>query len=281
MCCNPVLNLFATRCSPSLTPRKTATGGGSTKVAELRSQMGYEMDEEFVTCDIDSFMKHYLPFVPAENDVTRCVNKHLKPKGVMIMNKSRKGLVFSKFRETPVINANVIGQRSEMEIYTPLADIAKNIGHYVFQPQADDKPTPMRNRFNYRNVYNNTIKSNIEGSNHRNDGCFTSDEGNFLSTWGIAVPIEQKIKTTNKDRLDVSDLVLIVRFQRLIAVQNVEKILSANVQIMNDDVRRMFTYGVSFELFNRGNCIIYIFEDHFRCRPSETLVSFQIPLRSF
>ncbi|KAH9474513.1 hypothetical protein JR316_0012974 [Psilocybe cubensis] len=191
--------------------------------------MGHEMDGDFVTCSIDKFMRCYLPFLPLDNDINRCLDEHLIPDNIItrIVDKAgQESLLFTEFPDTPVI---VVGKKNEMQIYSPLADIAKSIGNYSFQVPAGEKPRT-RNRFNYRNAYNSTIKSDIEGSNHKNDGCFTSDPDNILSTWGTAVPVEQQVRAKHEDRLD-----------------NIEKILSANVQIMNDDVRRMFTYGITFD----------------------------------
>ncbi|PPQ85559.1 hypothetical protein CVT25_006729 [Psilocybe cyanescens] len=211
----------------SFTPRKSVTGGGTSKITDLRAHIGSEMDGEFVICDVDKFMEHYLPFVPSENHVKSCVETKLKPSG--LMDKSTTS-VFTAFRDTPVINKEVVGQRTEMEIYAPLEEIAKEIAEFDHPDKART-----RNKFSYRNVPFDTIKSDIHGSNHKVDACFTTDEAisekdRRLSTWGMAVPVEQKVATTEEKLID-----------------NNQKILSANVQIMNDDTRRMFTFGITIE----------------------------------
>ncbi|KAH9474514.1 hypothetical protein JR316_0012975 [Psilocybe cubensis] len=211
--------------NPFFTPRKAATAGGTSKVTQLRTVMAYEMEGEFITCGIDDFMSHYFAFVPDTNNVTRCIQRHLIPSGVAYIDKSK--LVLSEFPDTPTIDKAVPGKKNEMEVFAPLVNIANNIGKYVYQHQPGlAGPTPIRNKFKYRNVPYSSISSDILGSNHKVDACFTSDHDNFLSTWGTAVSIEQKVKVNNEQRLD-----------------NMEKVLSANVQVMNDDVRRMFTYG--------------------------------------
>ncbi|KAH9474512.1 hypothetical protein JR316_0012973 [Psilocybe cubensis] len=191
--------------------------------------MAYEMDGEFVTCSIDDFMSHYFAFVPDKNNVTRCIQKHLMPLGVASMNQSQ--LVFSEFPDTHFIANNSIGKENEMEVYAPLASIAKHIGNYVYQHQPGlAGPTPIRNKFNYRNILHSSITSDTHESNQV-DACFASNQDNSFSTWATAVPIEQKVKVNNDE-------------QRL---DNIDTVLSANAQIMNDDVRRMFTYGMTFD----------------------------------
>ncbi|PPQ81910.1 hypothetical protein CVT25_013763, partial [Psilocybe cyanescens] len=185
------------------------------------------MDGEFVICDIDKFMEHYLPFVPTDDHVKLCVATKLKPDKQM---DESEDYIFSAFRDTPVIKKKIVGERTEMELYAPLEPISKSIAGFDL-----DDLGRKHNKFNFRNVPHNTIKSDINGSNHKVDACFTTDEkvelgDHRISTWGMAVPIEQKVSTSKTDRLD-----------------NNEKILSANVQIMNDDIRRMFTFGITFE----------------------------------
>ncbi|KAH9474522.1 hypothetical protein JR316_0012983 [Psilocybe cubensis] len=212
-----------------ITPRKTVTGGGTSKVTQHCTVMAYEMDGEFVTCGIDDFMSHYFAFVPDTNNVMRCIQRHLIPSGVAYMDKSK--LVLSKFPDTPTIDKAVPGKKNEMEVFAPLVNIANNIGKYAYQYQPGlAGPTPIRNKFKYRNVPCSSISFDILGLNHKVGACFTSDQANFLSTWGTAVSIEQKVKVNNEQRLD-----------------NMEKVLSANVQVMNDDVRRMFTFGMTFD----------------------------------
>ncbi|KAH9474518.1 hypothetical protein JR316_0012979 [Psilocybe cubensis] len=189
--------------------------------------MAYEMDGEFATCSIDDFMSHYFAFVPDKNNVTRCIQKHLIPSGVASMNKSQ--LVLSEFTDTHFIANDILGKKNEMEVYAPLASIAKHIGNYVYQRQPGlAGPTPIRNKFNYRSVLQSSISSGTNESNQV-DACFAFNQDNSFSAWGTAVPIEQKVNVNNEQRLD-----------------NMEKVLYANVQIMNDDVRRMFAYGMTF-----------------------------------
>lgn len=237
------------------------------------------MDEEFVICDIDVFMNHYLPFVPDDDNVESCLNMHLTPNG--FIDDSDK-LVFK-------LKGGDNDQRNEKQVYAPLADIAKYISAYKFPDSGDS--TRQRNEFHYRNVPDDTIKAHIKGSDNKIDACFTKDKelpkgkglDRRLATWAIAVPIEQKLTTERIQWVDVRVSVEFVLLRAHPFWQNNQKIVSANLQIMNDDVRRMFTFGVCIPICCSINHIAYsiFFKDHYRGNLHDSLVSFQVTFSGF
>ncbi|KAF9481791.1 hypothetical protein BDN70DRAFT_919607 [Pholiota conissans] len=79
------------------------------------------------------------------------------------------------------------------------------------------------NRFNFRLCPNSQIASGILGSNNKIDTCITPDDSNSLTAIGIAVAFEFKMNAKE--------------------LSNNAQVVSANVQIMNDDPRCMFTFG--------------------------------------
>ncbi|KAH9485685.1 hypothetical protein JR316_0002595 [Psilocybe cubensis] len=87
------------------------------------------------------------------------------------------------------------------------------------------------NQFKYHNMPNKRLASGIRGLNNRIDAGFIRKGGEGckeLSTTDIAVVIEHRP--------------LPKLYQH-----NALKAVSANVQIMNDDARRMFTFGITVE----------------------------------
>ncbi|PPQ79050.1 hypothetical protein CVT25_002359 [Psilocybe cyanescens] len=220
------ISLLCSTLNSSLAFHKIATTTEySTKITDLINHIGSKMDDEFIICDIDAFMNAYLPFVPSADHLKSCLETNLETTDFM-----DKSEIFSlcAFRDTPVIDEDIVGKRTEMDIYGPLALIDEKIGDF-------DHPDRERNKFKYCNLPSKTTELTIPGFINTVDACFIIDEAinhaeRGISTHGMAVPIEQRISTTNKDWL-----------------HNNEKMLSANVQIMNDDVRRMFTFGITIE----------------------------------
>ncbi|KAH9485701.1 hypothetical protein JR316_0002614 [Psilocybe cubensis] len=81
-------------------------------------------------------------------------------------------------------------------------------------------PGREHNEYHYRQVSSNTMKSEIDGSTNSLDACLMQGEESATpSTHNIAVVIEP----------------------------NHRQAILANIQIMNDDIRRMFTYAIIIE----------------------------------
>ncbi|KAH9487296.1 hypothetical protein JR316_0001366 [Psilocybe cubensis] len=236
---------------------------------EFRSQIASGMDNEFVECSVDIFLKHYLPFEPSDEAVETCIAKLLckpfsfvdgvsgaNPRSEQVPEKPRRStcvktlpqpscierhpiLSVVKFKEqkepttcdaeTTVLRfTNYMmrpGRQSlgNKSVFAQLKSIADAVGGH--SETCDGR---VRNDFHYLNCPDAVISSNIGGFKNKIDACF-SNGGSDLNVKNIAVPIEQQAWVASK--YFTSD----------------RQVVSANVQIMNDDVRRMFTYGMTFE----------------------------------
>ncbi|KDQ22368.1 hypothetical protein PLEOSDRAFT_1098298 [Pleurotus ostreatus PC15] len=197
------------------TPRTVRTAGGDTGISKLRDHIAEQMEGEFSIVSVEAFMSHYLPFEPTEDDV-KDTEKSLAEMKLSVLVEVDGELRFHEFL-VPPCNAN----GTETPSYRPLEDISRAIASVPVEGRT-------RNEFSFRVCPNTVIKSQIAGSDNRVDGCFTSEdpESKTLDTSRLACILEYKLN-------------------RLQEVENNKQALSASVQIMNDDVRRMFTYGIT------------------------------------
>ncbi|KAF4581315.1 hypothetical protein EYR40_002903 [Pleurotus pulmonarius] len=197
------------------TPRSVRTAGGDTGITKLRDHIAEQMEGEFSIVSVEGFMSHYLPFEPAEDDV-KDMEKTLSEMTLSVLVKEDGIHRFHKFRTPP---CTIDGQ--ETPSYKPLDDISSAIASVPVEGRT-------RNKFSFRVCPNTVIKSQIAGSDNKVDGCFTSEdpESKTLDTSRLACILEYKLDSTQEN-------------------ENNKQALSASVQIMNDDVRRMFTYGIT------------------------------------
>ncbi|KAH9487284.1 hypothetical protein JR316_0001354 [Psilocybe cubensis] len=246
---------------PPKAPQTNCTDNTTENLSTLRSQIALEMNDEFIECSVDVFFKHYLPFEPSEAAVEECVLRLLckdyapngdagegfRPKQAPItprrcarINPLHKlddntghpvlsevvptvgypdtpGLRFTDYMKRPGSHGSV-----EKTVFAPLKTIADAIGSY--SETCDGRA---RNNFQYLHCPQAVISSDIGNSKSRIDACFSNGGSDFHTKY-IAVPIEQNVSAADRD-------------------SNNRRVVSANVQIMNDDVRRMFTYGMTFE----------------------------------
>ncbi|PPQ89009.1 hypothetical protein CVT25_005108 [Psilocybe cyanescens] len=199
-----------------------------------------KMDGEFVRSPVDEFLKTYLPFAPDEVETKYFVEKLLQSippasnssdgREIRTRAKSKLPILVGQeeqyqFHHYPKPAIKRSTHESEVVAFTPWVDIAQAIGN-IPHPQETRK----RNQCNYRNMPYKRIASDILGSDNMIDAAFLRpcDEAVDLRTTDIAVVIEQKLSTVKRR-------------------ENAVQAVSANVQIMNDDVRRMFTFGITIE----------------------------------
>ncbi|KAF4563843.1 hypothetical protein EYR36_003087 [Pleurotus pulmonarius] len=176
-------------------------------MAELRDHIAEQMEKESSIVSVEEFISHYLPFEPAEDDVKKVEESLAKTE---ILVKVHGNL---RFRAFPVPPCKIGGT------YRPLDDISRAIASESVEGRT-------RNAFSFRVCPNTVIKSQITGSDNKVDGCFTSEspDSTTLDTYHLACILEYKFDSTQE-------------------IENNKQAVSASVQIMNDDVRRMFTYG--------------------------------------
>ena len=61
-------------CICSLTPRVIRPGGGTATQPDLRRDIAAAMQHEVLTCSVETFLTHYMPFSPSAVDITRALN---------------------------------------------------------------------------------------------------------------------------------------------------------------------------------------------------------------
>ncbi|KAJ8462002.1 hypothetical protein ONZ45_g18092 [Pleurotus djamor] len=177
-------------------------------ITELRMGIGKEIDTHFIETDFTTFGSAYLPFYPEENYLDTAM-EHIREK---ILDDD--GLRFKKEFITPPSSAD-----TEPSYFNGLLAITKAIS---------EVPPPhgrKRNDFEYRHAPTIAIASSCPGSNFI-DACIVRNSQSVRSD-SICCPV---VVTETKRRHEDE-------------TKNNLQITSASIQIMNDDPRRMFTYG--------------------------------------
>ncbi|KAJ8507113.1 hypothetical protein ONZ45_g10482 [Pleurotus djamor] len=188
-------------------PRTYHSVGASIGITELRGEIGIQMNAEFIETDFTTFGSAYLPFEPDESHVDTVMD-YIHPM-VLVSD----GDHFSKFPEPPVA-----GVDTEASYFKGLVEIAKAVG---------EAPPPRgreRNEFEFCHCPTTTITSAIPASNNLIDACIIRKSSESVHVQAISCPFEFNIERAQKFEI---------------------KITSANIQIMNDDPRRTFTYGIT------------------------------------
>ncbi|KAJ8515850.1 hypothetical protein ONZ45_g6778 [Pleurotus djamor] len=179
-------------------------------ITELRMGIGKEIDTHFIETDFTTFGSAYLPFYPEENYLDTAM-EHIREK---ILDDD--GLRFKKEFITPPSSAD-----TEPSYFNGLLAITKAIS---------EVPPPhgrKRNDFEYRHAPATAIASSFPGSSNFIDACIVRSSLSVRSD-SICCPVVVKTKWCHEDE-----------------IKNNLQITSASVQIMNDDPRRMFTYGLT------------------------------------
>ncbi|KAH9476740.1 hypothetical protein JR316_0010655 [Psilocybe cubensis] len=223
------------------TPRSQKSFGQDIGIVQLRNQIAREMDCEFITCSVENFMKAYLDFVPNEKETQYFIKKLLEDiptgrgAGPYSLRSDTEPIpsvltgdeTSFAFRAYPPKKKIAVLTDNEIAVFKGWEKIAEAIGNIDYPGQRK------RNRFSYVSVPHKSIDSPNRGSNNKIDAAFVAawDKNKPLQTTDIAVVMEHKLSESQKR-------------------QNALQAVSANVQIMNDDVRRMFTFGITAEQRN-------------------------------
>ncbi|TEB33877.1 hypothetical protein FA13DRAFT_1626649 [Coprinellus micaceus] len=213
------------------------------------------MDPEFSICSVESFFATYLPFSPSEKDVDafmvsqraskkdncasvnqvpdlpahgdylqrhqtagipRNVNSLTEEQASVIIENSNGQLLFRSFQTTLTPQHD-----TDIAIYQQLQEIADAVSNATVSHRS-------RNELAFRCCPNKPITSDICGSSDQIDACISvgvATEGK-LESHHIAVVFEFTLGNAPD-------------------IKNNQQAVSASVLIMNDDVRRAFTFGVT------------------------------------
>ncbi|TFY59789.1 hypothetical protein EVG20_g7659 [Dentipellis fragilis] len=204
------------------TPRSIRTEPKANLPHE-RSIICKEMREEIFTVPHESFLRDYAPWHPSDDVVEACLDKLVKTK--VVTEDHRHFVALGDKKPHDCFN-------SEIAAYKFITDICDAIAK-----------AKIRNRtpcFKMEQKPRSRTASETPGSSHEIDGYFrplrstvpdaVESETKDTPTVDSAVNCEWKLESGPKPTLD-----------------NNEKAVSAAVHVMNDDVRRMFTYSITIE----------------------------------
>ncbi|KAF7430412.1 hypothetical protein PC9H_006117 [Pleurotus ostreatus] len=169
------------------------------------------IQEEFAICGVEEYLSSYLPFDVNDSDVGNVVQ------------------LLSKTASNSPISTNSVAEFSDTDF--PILDTPTSHEHLASLAEAIASCMPQGRS---RNGFTLCVRPNISlgppasNSNSKIDGCFTS-EGPRVS------------------RLTVSSAACVLMFtlDPTKEVENNIEGVAASIQIMNDDARRMFTYGIT------------------------------------
>jgi len=170
------------------------------------------MADEMLCCDIDQLLCHYVPFCPTDDSIDSALKK-LENKGLLQNNE------WWDFCDN-------WANEKETEAFQKLEDIVKALmGQKCF---STNSKAPRKCNFNYHNCGDTHVAGEIPGSTFRID--------QYLSL-KYSPPLFESTKVV------VSQVAVAAEFQNRL------KMVSAVNQIMNDDPRRMWMYGVWLFLY--------------------------------
>ncbi|EAU81605.2 other/FunK1 protein kinase [Coprinopsis cinerea okayama7 len=223
------------------TPRQDPDAVGDEKQTEIRDRIGRSMLNELVTCPCDAFFKEYLPpLPPGYPALTAQVSRMLTEKKIMttglftaFRNITPSGLKARYERDKAHAKpGQVVPVVNEKTIFSSFGKIVTEIRNCLLCI-----PGLYVNPFPLALCPDTWLGSAVSGANFRIDCCTTSQvdsdgkpdlEGKRLHVRNIVTPMEWKISSSER------------RSNRL-------QVTAAANHIMNDDVRRMFLYGISVE----------------------------------
>ncbi|KAF9537885.1 hypothetical protein CPC08DRAFT_771215 [Agrocybe pediades] len=232
----------------SETPRSRVLDAGNTKINDNRSDILEVMKPEISECSLDRFRDHYAPFKIPEDEVSAIISKLLekktKKKTSYICTQSAEGKrVFTAFNKPP-------GPKNEDGKYRPLEDIALAIAEAALE--VDEFASKRTLNYFFRCCSRTQLRSDTAGSDHLVDGVFEKcctcghEEAHTLSRHSKVVQ-----NHANSDVIQMRNIASVFEFKTKETdankYDNGKKVVSASVQLMNEDPRRMFSYAFTIE----------------------------------
>ncbi|KAF9543026.1 hypothetical protein CPC08DRAFT_755991, partial [Agrocybe pediades] len=209
------------------------------------------MRPEIVQCGLDHFQEHYAPFQIPEQQVSVILANLFSQKNA-VCNKYGEGKgVFKPFDKAL--------PRNEDDAYRPLKQIVDAVAKAASVVLGDFASTRELNYY-LRCCTRTEVDSDISGSEHLVHGAFekrclcdsppeTQRKKESSVGWHTVSdhPSSGNIEIRNIAAVCEFNLELEGRPEKIDILDNQENVVSANVQIMNEDPRRMFTYGLTVE----------------------------------
>lgn len=228
------VSLKAIAYSPTSGQESEDGSDASDAQAELRDEIARWMKSETLYCTDEHFLVHYLPPIPETVDVEEVVTDLLEAGYLEEVH---------EHGETYLALAAFAIKPSEVKadpFFSHLVDVATAIREAI---------GPSRNSFQLRMDPGAQIKSSRHRTTFGVDACMTAsaEASATLRSTDIVVPFGFTIHRDHQTKQEVGDNVLLVKARELTTLnsQNRRRVVSAAVQIMNDDARRNFVYAVT------------------------------------
>ena len=224
----------------SLTPRMARLGGGTATQPGLRRNIAAEMQHEVLTCPVETFLTHYMPFSPSTKDISRARTALVKSKKLNLNGDKRE------WRALGGINPSSSAKK-ETEVFGSLQGIVNSLLSLgsvdsVSAPTLHERRQP---GFRYHNCLMTLFMASHWAAGH--------------SSW---MPVSDRMRLNQVQSCHPMQLLLLsskrmmarlfkvyvhatdVKALQLTLTQNRQQLLSAANYIMNDDPCRMWMYGV-------------------------------------
>ncbi|KAF5363864.1 hypothetical protein D9756_001087 [Leucocoprinus leucothites] len=199
---------------------------------KIRSEIGEQMAPELLRCTIDVFLSHYAPFDPQDDHVESVITTLKKKNHLMSDGRWHPRTYSSLFKprtkssSTKTSHGRKKNSESEAAVFGKLTQIVDDMA-----PQGDTNNGRTR-RFFYTDCGSRTVEGEIQG------GGFKPD----------AFVLQSQYDT---GKITLSDAAVVGEFKKSddpkVTRDNRLKVISAAGHIMNNDPRRMWTYGISIE----------------------------------
>ncbi|KAF5316257.1 hypothetical protein D9619_006205 [Psilocybe cf. subviscida] len=197
-------------------PHKSRTiDGGIVKQNDLRPNLGLHNNPDMFVCHIESFLRHYGPCDVPQAKIDACMTRMAREANGVLKRSSDGKYSWVDFKILPKDSGI-----HEDKTFRPLGKIVNAV------------LAEKTNNLKFLLVPNTELASDIRGSTHKIDACFIDGPytGPPLQNREIKTPVEVK-KYRHKWARAVVHL----------------QILGACHHILNEDPRRMWIYGLTFE----------------------------------
>ena len=198
------------------------------------------MQHEVLTCPVETFLTHYMPFSPSTKDISRARTALVKSKKLNLNGNKRE------WRALGGINPSSSAKK-ETEVFGSLQGIVNSLLS-LGSVDSVSAPTPHERRqpgFRYHNCPNDLVYGESLGSRtFKLDACIRPNEAKsstiLSSDAAVILSSKRMMARLFKVYVHATD----VKALQLTLTQNRQQLLSAANYIMNDDPCRMWMYGV-------------------------------------
>ncbi|KAF9446809.1 hypothetical protein P691DRAFT_776599 [Macrolepiota fuliginosa MF-IS2] len=206
------------------TPRSVKTNAGESLQVHVRADVMKEMADEMHKCPLQNFLVDYAPFRPSQDSVDAAF-QHYTNTGKLVKSNDHPDGVWADFLPP----SKKRKKENENQVFARLQSIIDDLRQLECLEEGANK---LRHpQFHYMTCPNNWMAGEIGGTNFRVDACITSNPGSkTVILADTAVVAEFKKSSENEG-----------------PHQNRQQLVSAANQIMNDDPRRTWIYGITIE----------------------------------